>query len=136
MHDFSLPLTVRRGPKVTSHVTKNPNNTGERGARVYTGKNPVKNRWSFFKNALRRWVFRFRFFVVFRGSCLATSNETPECEKNSGFFLCQCKRLLCEFIEDTLAKHPTDINSFLLRPHRKKQEVNSHLACTNARVCV
>ena len=22
-----------------------------------------------------------------RGSCLATSNEKPECEKNSGFFM-------------------------------------------------
>ena len=44
------------------------------------------------KTTLRRWVFRFRFFAVFRGSCLATSNEKPECEKNLGF-LCQCKRL-------------------------------------------
>ena len=35
---------------------------------------------------LRRWVFRFGFFGVFRGSCLATFNEKPECEKDSGFF--------------------------------------------------
>ena len=49
MRDFSLPLTVRsahyvagRGrvipQKVTYHVTKNPNNTGEIGAGVYIGK--------------------------------------------------------------------------------------------------
>ena len=43
---------VRRGPrvipqKVTSYVTKNPNNTSERGASVYNGKKTVKNRRSF-----------------------------------------------------------------------------------------
>ena len=27
------------------------------------------------------------FFGVFRGSCLATFNEKPECEKDSGFFM-------------------------------------------------
>ena len=32
------------------------------------------------------WVFRFGLFAVFRGSCLATSNEKLECEKNSGYF--------------------------------------------------
>ena len=51
MRDFSLPLTVRSGPrvipqKVTSHVTKIPNNTCERGASVYIGKKTVKNRRS------------------------------------------------------------------------------------------
>ena len=41
----------------------------------------------FQKITLRRWVFRFRFFGVFRGSCLATFNEKPECEKDSGFLM-------------------------------------------------
>ena len=41
----------------------------------------------FQKITLRRWVFRFGFFGVFRGSCLATFNEKPECEKDSGFFM-------------------------------------------------
>ena len=60
MRDFSLPLTVRSAQyvagrprvipqKVMSHVTKNLNNTGERGASVYIGKKPVKNRRSFKK---------------------------------------------------------------------------------------
>ena len=79
MRDFSLPLTirsaqVRRGPralnymyvvqwpqviprKVTSHVTKNPNNTGERGASVYIGKKTVKNRRSFKKPHFRGGFF-------------------------------------------------------------------------------
>ena len=77
--------------KVTYHVTKNPNNTGEIGASVYIGKKPVKFWRSLKKITLRRWVFRFGFFGVFRGSCLATFNEKPECEKDSGF-LCKCKR--------------------------------------------
>ena len=67
--------------KVTSHVTKTPNNTGERGAGIYIGKKPVKNRRSF-----KKPHFGGGFFAVFRGSCLATSNKKPECEKNSGFF--------------------------------------------------
>ena len=61
MRDFSLPLTVRsahyvagRGrvipQKVTYHVTKNPNNTGEIGASVYIGKKPVKF-WRSFKKS-------------------------------------------------------------------------------------
>ena len=41
----------------------------------------------FQKITLRRWVFRFGFFGVFRGSCLATFNEKPECEKDSGFLM-------------------------------------------------
>ena len=36
----------------------------------------------FQKIMLRRWVFG-----VFRGSCLATFNEKPECEKDSGFLM-------------------------------------------------
>ena len=57
----------------------------------------AKNQWNFggvSKITLRRWVFRFGFFGVFRGSCLATFNEKPECEKDSGF-LCKCKRHYC-----------------------------------------
>ena len=73
--------------KVTYHVTKNPNNTREIGASVYIGKKPVKFWRSFKKITLRRWVFRFGFFGVFRGSYLATFNEKPECEKDSGFFM-------------------------------------------------
>ena len=43
---FGKWCAVRRGPrvipqKVTSHVTKNLNNTGERGVSVYIGKKPV-----------------------------------------------------------------------------------------------
>ena len=98
MRDFSLPLTVRslcavrRGPralnsmyvvqwprvipqKVTSHVTKNPNNTGDRRASVYIGKKTVKNRRSFKKPHFRGKFFDSGFFAVFRGSCLATSNK-------------------------------------------------------------
>ena len=36
--------------KVTYHVTKNPNNTGEIGASVYIGKKPVKFRRNFKKS--------------------------------------------------------------------------------------
>ena len=36
--------------KVTYHVTKNPNNTGEIGASIYIGKKPVKFRRSFKKS--------------------------------------------------------------------------------------
>ena len=74
--------------KVTSHVAKNPNNTSERGASVYIGqkkKNSEKPA-EFQKTTLQRWVFRFRFFSVFWGSCLATSNEKPECEKTRVFY--------------------------------------------------
>ena len=48
--------------KVTYHVTKNLNNTGEIGASVYIGKKPVKFRRNFKKITLRRWVFRFEIF--------------------------------------------------------------------------
>ena len=86
MRDFSLLLTVqivrcavRRGPqvipqKVTSHVTKNLNNTGERGASVYIGKKPVKNRRSLKKLHFGGGFFDSGFFAAFRGSCLASSN--------------------------------------------------------------
>ena len=67
--------------KVTHHVTKNPNNTGEIGASVYIGKTPVKFRRSFKKSRCGGG-----FFGVFRGSCQATFNEKPECEKDSVFF--------------------------------------------------
>ena len=65
----------------------NPNNTGEIGASVYIGKKPVKFRRSFKKSRCGGGFFRFRFFGVFRGSCLATFNEKPECEKDSGFLM-------------------------------------------------
>ena len=73
--------------KVTYHVTKNLNNTGEIGASVYIGKKPVKFRRSFKKSRCGGGFFRFGFFGVFRGSCLATFNEKPECEKDSGFLM-------------------------------------------------
>ena len=57
----------------------------------------------FQKITLRRWVFRFGFFGVFRGSCLATFNKKPECEKDS-FFLCQCKRHYCFFVSGAHAR--------------------------------
>ena len=88
MRDLSLPSrpVPRVIPrKVTYHVTKNPNNTGEIGASVYIGKKNSEISAEFQKITLRRWVFRFRFFGVFRGSCLATFNEKPEWEKDSGF---------------------------------------------------
>ena len=72
--------------KVTYHVTTKPNNTGEIGTSVYIGKK-TEILAEFQKITLRRWVFRFVFFLVFRGSCLATFNEKPECEKDSGFFM-------------------------------------------------
>ena len=49
---FVAPLTLpesRSLRKVTSHVTKNPNNTSEGEASVYIGKKTVKNRRSFKK---------------------------------------------------------------------------------------
>ena len=72
--------------KVTYHVTKNPNNTGEIGASVYIGKKTVKLWRSFKKSRCGGGFFDSGFFGVFRGSCLATFNEKPECEKDSGFF--------------------------------------------------
>ena len=72
--------------KVTYHVTKNPNNIGEIGASVLHWQKTSEISAEFQKITLRRWVFRFGFFGVFRGSCPATFNEKPECEKDSGFF--------------------------------------------------
>ena len=73
--------------KVTYHVTKNPNNTGEIGASVYIGKKTVKFQRSFKKSRCGGGFFYSGFFFVFRGSCVATFNENPECEKDSGFFM-------------------------------------------------
>ena len=73
--------------KVTYHVTKNLNNTGEIGASVYIGKKTVKFRQSFKKSRCGGGFFDYGFFEVFRGSCLATFNEKPECEKDSGFLM-------------------------------------------------
>ena len=73
--------------KVTCHVTKNPNNTGEIGVSIYIGK---KNQWNFggvSKNHAAEVGFSIRVFGVFRGSCLSTFNEKPECEKDSGFLM-------------------------------------------------
>ena len=86
--------------KVTYHVTKNPNNTGEIGASVYTGKKPVKFRQSF-KKSRCGGVFRFGFFGVFRGSCLATFNENPNARKIRVFW-CQCKRHYCRLWASTV----------------------------------
>ena len=89
MRDFSLPLTVRSAQYAAGRVIFFPrvipqNNTGERGASVYIGKKTVKNRRSF-KNKKH---FGGGFFDSGFLQCLgvvATSNEKPECEKNSGF---------------------------------------------------
>ena len=90
--DHSL-CTVLRRPwviprKVTSHVTKNPIKLG-RGERAFTlAKKTVKKRkGGVSKKHLWRWVFRFRFFAVFRGSCLATSNKKWNVRKTRGFFM-------------------------------------------------
>ena len=48
--------------KVTYHVTKNPNNTGEIGASVYIGKKPVKFRRSFKKSRCGGGFFDSGFF--------------------------------------------------------------------------
>ena len=50
----------------------------------------AKSQWNFVrvsKNHAAEVGFRFGFFAVFRGSCLATFNEKPECEKDSGFLM-------------------------------------------------
>ena len=64
------------------------------GAGVYIGKKNPEKPAEFQKILLRRWVFRFGFFAVFRGSCLATSHKNPNVRKIR-VFLCKCKRLLC-----------------------------------------
>ena len=88
MRGFSIPLTVRSAQyvappppppppprvipqKVTSH--QNRQLIPVRGEQAFT---LAKNQWKTggVKNThtLRRWVFRFGFFAVFRGSCLVT----------------------------------------------------------------
>ena len=76
--------------KVTYHVTKNPNNFSP--ARLERAFTLAKNQWNFggvSKNHAAEVGFSIRVLKnigVFRGSCLATFNEKPECEKDSGFF--------------------------------------------------
>ena len=48
--------------KVTYHVTKHLNNTGEIGAGVYIGKKNLKELAEFQKILLRRWVFSIQVF--------------------------------------------------------------------------
>ena len=69
MHKFALPLTVVRS---TSRVVGD----SPEGHVPHDQKPHFGDGFSI--------LF---FFAVFRGSCLATSNEKPECEKNSGFFM-------------------------------------------------
>ena len=98
MHDFSLPLTTVRSAhyvagrgrvipqKVMCHVTKTRIIPARLEQAFTLAKNPEKPA-GFQKIPLRRWVFRFGFFAVFRGNCLATSHEKPECTKDSGFLM-------------------------------------------------
>ena len=46
----------------------------------------AKKQWNFGR-VFKNHAAGFGFFGVFRGSCLATFNEKPECEKDSGFFM-------------------------------------------------
>ena len=71
--------------KVTYHVTKNPNNTGEIGASVYIGKKPVKFQRSFKKSRCGGGFFDSFFFVCLGGSCLATFNEKTRMRERFGF---------------------------------------------------
>ena len=73
--------------KVTYHVTKNLNNTLWDWSRRLHWQNTPEKPAEFQKILLWRWVFRFGFFAVFRGSCLATSHKIPECTKDSGFLM-------------------------------------------------
>ena len=50
-------------------------------------KKNLKNRQSFKKSHSGGGFFDSGFFAVFRGSCLATSHEKPECTKDSGFLM-------------------------------------------------
>ena len=50
----------------------------------------AKNQWNFggvSKNHAAEVGFSIQVFFSVRGSCLATLNEKPECEKDSGFFM-------------------------------------------------
>ena len=81
-----------------------------RGERAFTlAKKNSEKPAEFQKTTLRRWVFLFRFFAVFRGSCLATSNEN-ECEKKTWFFYATCKRLALVKVLFFKLKHSTRIN--------------------------
>ena len=74
--------------KVTYRVTKNPNNTlRDWSRRLHWQKKPWKTR-GVSKNPTPEVGFFIQVFLaVFRGSCLATSHEKPECTKDSGFFM-------------------------------------------------
>ena len=63
-----------------------------RGERAFTLAKTSEKPTEFQKTTLRRWVFRFEFFAVFRGCCLATSNKKRNVRKIL-VFLCQCKWL-------------------------------------------
>ena len=71
--------------KVTYHVTKNPNNTGEIGASVYIGKKTSEILAEFQKITLRRWVFRFGFFGVF-GEVASNFQQKTRMRERFGFF--------------------------------------------------
>ena len=75
--------------KPEGHVPRdqNPNNTLRDWSRRLHWQKTSEISAEFQKITLRRWVFRFGFFGVFWGSFLATFNEKPECEKDSGFLM-------------------------------------------------
>ena len=91
-HTCSAHYVAGRGRviplKVTYHVTKNPNNTlRDWSRRLHWPKNTEKPA-ELKKNPTPEVGFSIRFFfAVFRGSCLATFHEKPECTKESGFFM-------------------------------------------------
>ena len=89
MRDFSLPVTVRRGPRsgdsAEGHVPRDQKPVVQSERLHWQKTSEIST--EFQKITLRRWVFRFGFFGVFRGSCLATFSEKPECEKDSGFLM-------------------------------------------------
>ena len=67
-------------------MTKNLNKTGERGANIYTGRKKIVENWQVKKKThFRDGLFDSGFFAEFRGTCIATSTNKPECEKNLGF---------------------------------------------------
>ena len=66
--------------KVMYHVTKT-RIIPARLERAFTLTKNSEISAEFQKITLRRWVFRFGFFGLFRGSCLATFNEKPNARK-------------------------------------------------------
>ena len=97
MRDFSLPLTVRSVQYVASRggwFRRRSHPTWPKTriipVRVEQAFTLAKNQWKtggVSKNHTSEVGFSIPFFfAVFRGSFLATSNDKPECEKNSGFF--------------------------------------------------